>query len=157
MNLPDGITLGEARDWLRERVRDGAHCPVCQQHAKVYHRKLNSGMARSLIAMYRLAGVNRWVNITKHLPSRNREEGKLEWWGLVERDPDRRGVWRVTDSGENFVLGKSRIPHAAEVYDGRVLRFDTSVSVTIRDALGDGFDYDELMSTPGTVVPGLGE
>lgn len=33
-------TLDQARDWLRANVDEGAHCPLCTQHAKVYRRGL---------------------------------------------------------------------------------------------------------------------
>jgi hypothetical protein len=46
------MTLADAQKWLAERVKGGARCPCCNQFTKVYRRQINSGMARSLIAMY---------------------------------------------------------------------------------------------------------
>ena len=46
------MSLGDAREWLRERVEHGARCPCCTQFAKVYERKLNSRMARQLITFW---------------------------------------------------------------------------------------------------------
>ena len=37
------------------RVGYGGTCPCCDQLAKVYRRPINSGMAVSLITMYRTA------------------------------------------------------------------------------------------------------
>ena len=45
-------TLEQAKDWLRERINDGARCPCCEQYARAYKRKLSGGMVRTLIALY---------------------------------------------------------------------------------------------------------
>lgn len=143
------MTLGEARAELRQLVRDGERCPCCDQFAKVYRRKLNSGMARSLIAMWRTAGTS-WVHVPTALDARSREEGKLRYWGLVvesdeERDDGgRAGWWQVTDLGAQFVLGQLRVPQYAHVYDGRCLGLHGD-PVMIRDCLTDRFSYEELM------------
>jgi hypothetical protein len=136
---------------VRERRDKGVTCPGCGQFAKVYKRKVNSGMARSLIAMYRAGGTT-WVDVTEVTDRRSREEGKLAYWGLVEEFPEGRedggrpGMWRVTNLGRSFVLGNCTVPQTAEVYNGMCLRTygpDTSI-VT---ALGDKFDYRELMGS----------
>jgi hypothetical protein len=147
--IGDNVTLGEARAWLRKRAEEGATCPCCTQFAKVYKRKLNSGMARSLIAMFVIKGTD-WVHIPTELSARSREEGKLAYWGLVEEsveprdDGGRAGWWRVTPAGRRFVLRETRVPKYARIYDGRRLSL-TGEPVSIMDALGDKFDYNELM------------
>lgn len=144
-------TVEEAQAWLRDHADEGVKCPCCTQLAKVYRRRVNAGMARSLIEMYRLAGTG-WVHVPTQVGSRSREEGKLAYWGLVEEarhpreDGGRAGWWRVTAKGRLFVLGQIRIPKYARVFDGRCLSLDYSETVTIRDALGTRFDYDDLMA-----------
>jgi hypothetical protein len=149
------VTLGAARRWLLARVDCGAQCPCCTQFAKVYRRKINSSQGRALVVQYRRYG-QEWA----HLPDlrmlqgaqHSNEEPKLRYWGLLEEEPDRRedggraGWWRVTDLGVQFALGHARVPKYARIYDGRVLGLDRTEMVTIRDALGDRFNYDELMS-----------
>jgi len=139
------------RDYVLLHRDKGVVCPGCEQFAKVYKRKVNSGMARSLIAMYRAGGTT-WVDVTQVTDRRSREEGKLAYWGLVEEftegraDGGRAGMWRVTALGRSFVLGHCTIPQTAEVYNGVCLRTygpDTSI-VT---ALGTKFDYRTLMET----------
>lgn len=150
MTLSLNTSLGAAKQWLRERVEDGEKCPCCGQLAKVYKRKINSGMARSLIAMYQAGGTN-WVHLPTQVGSRSREEGKLRYWGLVEEELERRpdggrqGYWRVTELGELFIQGKTRVYKYARIYDGRCLGLQGDL-VGIKDALGDKFDYAELMS-----------
>jgi hypothetical protein len=150
MYFPPTIPLGQLRTWLRAHADEGTNCPLCKQTVKVYRRKVNAGMARSLITMYRVGGLD-WVHLPTQIGSRSREEGKLAYWGLVEEErtlrPDggRAGYWRVTPAGELFVRGKMTIPKYARVYDGRVLSLITTEQVTIREALGDKFNYDDLM------------
>jgi hypothetical protein len=144
------VTLEEAKQWLRERVEEGAHCPCCGQFAKVYRRRLNSGMARSLITMYRRGGHD-WMHIPTTIPAKSREEGKLAYWQLVEEsdeprdDGGRAGWWRVTDKGTAFIYRHIRVPKYALVYDATLLGLDGSETVNIQDCLGDRFDLSELM------------
>lgn len=144
-----GTTLGEARDWLRDRVEQGEHCPCCTQFAKVYKRPLNSGMARSLIKMYQVGGLN-FIRIPTSIPARSREEGKLRYWGLVleeltERpDGGRAGWWRVTPDGERFIYQTLTVQKYAHIYDGRLMKL-SGPRITIQDALGTKFDLRELM------------
>lgn len=144
--------LVAVKTWLRARVDKGATCPCCGQYAKVYRRKINSGMARSLIRMY-LAGDQDKLNYI-HLPttigSRSREEGKLRYWGLVEEEltkrPDggRSGYWRVTPYGELFVKGLATVYSHARIYNGQCLGL-SGAQVSIIEALGAKFSYEELM------------
>lgn len=147
------MSLARARKLLTERVDEGVGCPCCTQFAKVYRRKVNSSMARGLIAAWReygrgfgyLQDVRRKSGETD-----NREESKLRYWGLMEEEPKlrpdggRAGWWRVTDRGYEWIMGWSVVPKYAHLYDGQFLRFSGD-PVTIRDALGTKFDYGELM------------
>jgi hypothetical protein len=150
MTLPDYYSLGAARDWLRQRVEHGAECPCCTQHVKVYKRRVNKGMAQSLVDMYRAAG-REWQHIPTTVGGRSREEGKLRYWGLIEESDEPRddgghaGWWRVTPDGEEFLQGRVSIPMYARVFDGRCLGF-IGDPVSISDALGAPFDLRELMA-----------
>jgi hypothetical protein len=160
-SLPDGLPGGDppdgqdsleyARKWLRDRVEDGATCPCCKQLAKVYHRKINAGQARSLIRMYRADPARGYVHLPTVVGSRSREEAKLRYWGLLEeerakrKDGGRAGFWRITDRGELFVLGQLRVPKYSRIYGKRCLGLDDTETASIVDALGTDFDYRELM------------
>ena len=150
---PELVTLAYARDWLRERVDDGHKCPCCSQFAKVYKRRINSRQARALIAMYQAGGTD-WC----HLPDveaplhlGGSETGKARYWGLVEEASDERedggrsGMWRLTQGGVGYVQGYVLVQKYAHIYDGRCLGL-SGEPVSIHDALGVRFDYDELMS-----------
>lgn len=149
------MTLGEARDRLRVLVDEGHECPCCTQYAKVYRRKINSSMAHDLIVMWRAFGTD-WGYLpdlrSKRSLKGNREESKLRYWGLVREDPERRedggraGWWRITPEGVLFVTDRIRVPKYARIYDARCLGLQGE-PIGIRDALGDRFDYQELMNS----------
>lgn len=146
--------LGVVRDQLARDAAEphGTTCPACTRHVQVYRRKLNTGMARSLIAMHRAHQRTRhhYIHLPTELPARSREEGKLRWWGLVveadtERDDGgRSGWWRLTHRGRRFVLGEIRVLSHAVVYLNQVERLEGD-PISIVDALGSRFDYRELM------------
>jgi hypothetical protein len=163
---PDKTTLTEAKNWLRAQLDEGARCPCCTQYAKLYKRKLNSGMAASLLAIFQrtrqLNPEGGWLHIPKDFESAdkklvtvlgNREYPKLRFWKLLEQDnkpnetadTPNSGRWRMTQLGEDFVLGEVTVPRHVFLYDGRVMRMSADETTDIRDALGDRFEYEELM------------
>jgi len=152
--FPDDMTLGEAREWLREQIKDkGARCPCCTQFAKIYRRTLYGVMAAGLIAAYQRYHRD-WFHMREATRYAGGDHSKLRYWGLIEEEIERRpdggrsGWWRITDNGVAFVLGTWVIPRDAYIYDGRCLRLDDSRGlVTVRDALGQKFDYGELMGS----------
>lgn len=144
-------TLSDAQKWLADRVGSGARCPCCNQYAKVYRRQINSGMARSLIAMYLHGPQGQWVHLPTQVGARSREEGKLRYWGLVEeqvevqrQDGGRAGYWRLTDAGRAWVTGQITVPKFVAVYNNTVLR-SYGDPINVSDALGSKFNYTELM------------
>lgn len=152
----DTHTLGEARDWLRQRINDGARCPCCTQWAQAYFRSINSGMAYGAIQLYNFHLKYPWQ--FAHLPSlgrRSSEESKLRYWGLVEEQNTEGhpgGYWRLTQKGIDWVEERIKVPHYVRVFDSRALsrpqsqaKGDPKPDIGIRDALGTDFDYDKLM------------
>ena len=45
---PATTTLSQAKDWLRVRLDEGAKCPCCAQHAKLYKRNRNRLVGRKV-------------------------------------------------------------------------------------------------------------
>lgn len=157
MTFLDAMTLGDARDELRELVvgGDGAICPCCNQLARIYRWSLYSTAARALILYYRLgrAGTE-YVHaneLKRHGHQGHGDASRLRHWGLAVQESERRedggrsGWWCCTERGRRFVLGVERIPKYAHVYDGRCLGLHGE-PVAIRDCLGERFDYDQLMA-----------
>jgi hypothetical protein len=148
-------TIEEARDWLAEHLHVGERCPVCEQHARIYHRKLNSGIAYALILLYRAGANGMWVHkptVLKGEGASARDESIARYWGLLEEETEvkrddggRAGYWRLTPRGVAFVRGVEAIPAFARIYNGKCLGLEGAPR-TIRECLGQRFDYEELMS-----------
>ena len=145
-------TLEEAREWLREHVKDGAECPCCTQFAKVYRRKIYSRMARLLILAWREAETH-WFYLPTTLKDNSGDFAKLRYWGLVEEQDGERedgskhvGWWRITEKGEAYVKGELAVPKYARIYNGRCLGLVVDETADIRDALGKHFSYSDLMA-----------
>jgi hypothetical protein len=152
-------TLQTAVAQLRQRIakerEDGCVCPICDQNCKVYKRKLNSGMAACLCWLVReFTRTGESVHVNVDAPRyvlRSNETSRMVWWGLVEsmpsKDPSRKssGVWRPTELGIAFARGEVTVARHAHLYNNQLHRFSDE-QTTIREALGDHFNYEELMS-----------
>lgn len=163
--IPDDDTpIGEGRKWLIATAETdaAADCPLCGKRAQLYHRRLYGDPVRGMIAAYRrqadAGGDGReWFHWARVVGSYGGDGAKLEHWGLLERasrarDPKEPGVgyWRLTDLGVLFVRNGVRLPKCARVVGihNRFVRWCTDPhpgDTAIRDALGVGYDYDEMM------------
>lgn len=147
LNDPDftGWSLTQAQQWLEYERDNGVHCPCCKQFVKVYNRKLHSGMAVALIHMYNHRNADDKFDITTHVRTKNGDTAKLREWGLITQDEHcESGVWKVTELGKQFVTGRVRVPSHGAFYIGTFLVLNGD-DITIVDALGSKFDYNELM------------
>lgn len=163
------LTLDEARVQLRAKIKKGAKCPVCKQFAKVYAHPLGSTMARFLIVLVKKHEQHgEWIHardLYAHVPGASTTGGYfslLIHWGLIEgkpndKDPTKRcsGFWRPTQSGIDFAYGRIRVPRYIETYNGKCIAIDKSVQISVTEALGEKFDYSELMATVATSSPPL--
>lgn len=160
---PNKTTLEEAKQWLRDRFKDGANCPCCNQFVKLYKRKLNSGMAFTLIKIYQAFEAEPstdWLDVTHYLRQRkiiaaNSNTALLRHWGLLDRKTDsvrpdgspRVGLYRITERGKRFVLGEIRVPRHIYLYNQTPIRREDTETISISEALGEKFNYNELMNS----------
>jgi Zn ribbon nucleic-acid-binding protein len=165
--LPEHPTLAEARAWLRERFEEGADCPCCKQHVKLYKRHLNSSMAYVLLLLYResvAAGFEKYLHVPSLIAHRTKDQprlaaavrgdwAKLRYWDLIEEHAGEReddegphsGYWRLTHRGELFAQGAIRVPAYVHLYNGDLVRREVTETVDIHEALGTKFSYRDLM------------
>lgn len=144
-------TLEEWKIWLRDRVDVGVECPLCEQFAKVYRRKIHAGMAADLIRVY-ARKQRQWHHVRTVLGHDGGDYAKLQHWGLIVESGERRadgstraGWWAITAAGEAYVHNQLTVPKYARLYAGRCLNL-TGDLVSVRDALGKRFNYAELMA-----------
>ncbi len=149
-------TLKEAKQHLRDNWEKGTTCPCCGQMVKLYSRPMHHTMAAMLIRLYRLQKSPDEYHHIKHLVAGISATGtsdfsKLRYWGLVEqmpKDPKESkrtsGYWRITQRGVQFVLGQRTEHQRVLIFNKKNLGL-TGNQITIKQALGDSFDYNELM------------
>lgn len=148
-------TLEEAKQFLRENWEQGTECPCCKQFVKLYRRKLNSGQAHALVILYKYFELNEntdWVHVSKfdYPAFRGGDLAKLRYWNLIEAktniDPTKKdsGFWRLTDTGRAFVRGDITVESHIGVYNQTIYTVEAQ-PITIRQALGNKFNYNELM------------
>lgn len=150
----DTWTLGATKDWLRDLVDEGARCPCCGQHAKVYKRSIHASMAVGLLHMYRAGPAHHPYSLREHVPASlgRGDVAKLRYWGLLvpaelpTHGSRREGDYMVTRNGLLWLRDALAVPKYVRVYDSERLGEPFGEPWGIRDALGEKFDYEELMS-----------
>ena len=156
--LIEDETLQEAQDSFRQQLFEGkkVKCPCCGRRAKVYKRKINSGMARMLIRFYEVhfrLPDEEWVHVHDlfgGFGQKHRDWPVLRLWGLVqpkgETDEDGKssGFWKLTPLGRAFVRGERDVPKHVYMYNRQKVD-ESEERISISVALGDAFDYAELM------------
>lgn len=146
----DYMTLGEAREILRENWEDGTTCPCCKQFVKLYRRKTTSSAAKSLINLFHHP--DEWVHWRDFVDaSATGDFARLRYIGLVEKmtepepeDKSSTGFWKITPNGRAFVKGHYKISKYMHVYNDHVYKYSGPL-VDIMDCLGEKFSYSELM------------
>jgi hypothetical protein len=150
-------SLVDAKKFLRKNYKDGCTCPACGQFVKAYKRSITSAMAVGLILLYKYSAdfvhIENFFKSKNDLPSSIRGDiSKLCHWGLLEKKPGNRedgstrnGYYRVTHKGELFVSGHIHVEKYAVLYNQRLLEVEGDY-ITIKDALGNKFNYEKLMS-----------
>ena len=145
------ITIEEAKSYLRKKLDKGITCPCCNQTVKMYKVKLTTGMAQVLIKFYKNKG---WKHPIEDFKTINGDYAKLRHWGLVEKhggehesDVKSNGLWRITLKGIDFIQGSVKVPEKIKLYNNNFYGFDGDKMITIRQALGNKFDFEELINS----------
>lgn len=159
-------TLEEAKKWLRVRFGKGAACPCCNQFVKLYKRSFNKSMAYVLLLIecyFRGDAVEEWLHVPSYIaemvadnPRRaaavRGDWAKLKLWGLIEEKPEvrddgspRAGYWKMTALGRQFAKRQVKVPSHVYIYNGEPLKRTIEHEITIDEALGTEFRYDEIM------------
>ncbi len=150
------FTLKEARDYVRAGFRKGVKCPCCGQLAKLYKRKVDKTMAKTLIWMVRSQQETgqEWYEFAELPESQHKKGGgnyaQLRYWRLLEKGknqstllPDSHsGIWRPTQRGIDFAHNLLVIDKYALVYNNKCLGFEGE-QVGISECLPEYFDFWE--------------
>lgn len=156
-------TLSESIDWVNENKTKpaGCICPCCGQLAKTYKRKLHTSMALTLINMYKYDQQDEegWIFVKDFLRL-NKLKNSHDWtllryWGILEEKPKSKdqktktsGYWRITKKGYLFVTNQIYVQKHIYIFDTKLLAFSDE-ETTVVEALGNKFNYEELMQEKG--------
>jgi len=154
--------------FFADNLEAGTDCPCCTRHAKRQYRPLGCGPARWLIEIVYLSDDGQAIHtgeIIKALKGNNVSGSDatsvLPLYGMIEpaKDPKEgvnppppskarskrtSGFWRPTKLGRAFALGKIKVPAKVVTCLGVPEAFEGD-PVSIQDALGKKFNYDEIM------------
>jgi len=125
----------------------------------MYNYKFHSSLAQCLIG---LVGVfeakQNWVHV-KDIPvsggnaaQRGGHLAKAIHWSLIEGRPNddsakrTSGYWQPTQKGRDFAHGRISIPKYVYLYNNTAHGFSMEIT-TIREALGNKFNYSELINS----------
>ncbi len=150
-------TLEEARQEMITAVDAGGLilCPCCERVQKRYGRPLEHGKAAGLIWLYHQedhtghfgsAGPRKVVRLGGNF-------AQIRFWGLAfpaNEETPRDGIWKLTETGEQFVRNEIRVPKRALVYLNVFQGFAADKKGVIKttnivEALGRYFNYEDLM------------
>lgn len=155
-------SLEAAQSRYRDGLREGTDCPCCGRYGRIYRRGFNSKMARALIELARL-DIRRpgaWVNVAADIPYalRGSDYGLLPYWAFVEGKDGQRddgnprlGLYRITALGRGFVNAMLSAKKYVYTYNDRAIEIlpadepEAAEMTTVREALGNAFNYSELM------------
>ena len=90
-------------------------------------------------------------NVAPRFALKGKQYSTLKHWGFVEPCPKKLGLWRPTQNGIDFANGAIYAPRYTYLYNDTILA-NSDESTNIKEALGDKFDYNELMQP--SPVPG---
>lgn len=157
-------TIKQAKEFLRANFSKGCKCPACGQRVMLYKRKINSGMALFLIGLYRLdkrqqdsvPGMisreffsNKQIMKEMNINTSSLDYSVLRHFGLIEprvsEDGKKdSGYWKITHLGFMFVKHGKEHPKYVFLFNNKRQGFSEE-KTTINQALGDKFDFQELM------------
>jgi len=153
------MSLEDARKQMMDAAHrsGGTNCPLCGKHVQVYRRKFNSRMALIMMDTFRVFEryPGRYLEIGNYCAKRHGyisgEHAKLVWWGMLkkqhvasERGAKSAGLYRMTTLGFDFVHHRVSVPSHVFEYRSAILKWEGQINIV--DALGEGFNYHELMA-----------
>ncbi len=145
-------SLATAQALMIECLDAGTSCPCCGQFAKIYKRKMRSSLAHWMIWLVKSSrdSDDGWADV-RLANVRNGEYAMTAHWGLAVQKMNEStakkhsGLWMPTSLGVQFVECSLKVPSHVHLYDNSVVGWSDNM-ITVVEALGKRFDYQELMS-----------
>ena len=147
--------LRAEKERLEKDRKGGATCRACGQYVKTYKRSLYKSMVAWLVSLageiQRRSGDPKFSGYVqlRDVPFQvfNGDHGRLVLWGLIKVQPNRPGYWKITPRGWRFIQDQEAIPKWLRVYNNEVIEeAPEGERVYVKTALGEDFDYEDLMN-----------
>ena len=156
-------TTDEVLAYINQQLLTGKAfpCPCCTGKIKRYQRPMDAKAVRWLIFYVRYFKANpktRWLHQSEAVAKYGQVGGdwaRLRHWGLIEERPHdattlkqggrTTGWWRPTKRGMEFVAGTLWLPSHLQLCLGEFEGLIDKKTVSIREVLGQKFDYQKLM------------
>lgn len=155
--MNENTPLIEVKKHLRNNWEKGTDCPACGQLVRRYSRPMHSTMAATLIRLHALnaqkAGYYHVKDIVKGISDTGTNDfSKLRYWDFIvempkDKDDTKKrtsGYWRITDKGTDFVMNRLTVQSHVLLFNKHLLGFEGN-QINIKEALGEKFNYTELM------------
>ena len=149
-------TIKEGKAFLRSNFKKGSSCPCCGQFVKLYSRKLNNSQVRGLINLYNLdlKATNEFFHVRTITSDVNLtgDFAKLVYWKMIEEKSNEdstkknSGYWKITELGRRFLRNEIKVPSHILLFDSKFQGYGEK-STDVKQALGEKFNYEELMKT----------
>ena len=146
-------TILEGRAHLSANFEKGTICPCCSQFVKVYKYKLYANSIKALIELSHLGPgfhhISKYAEATKHRP-RAAHFADLRHWGFIRKSMEpvdgkkSSGFWEITLEGHKFIYGKTTAKERVRIFNNNLFGFEGE-EISVLQALGNKFNYDELM------------
>lgn len=142
---------------MEQDIDKGYICQCCGCFVKRYTRSFNSNMAMCLLLLYKF-NERGFVKVEDFLIRNGQKRcgdfSYLVHYGFLEKQVGKRedgssrnGYYKLTGRGMMFVEGKLTAPEKFMILNNKFEGFKGR-EITIREALGKAFNYDELMGKP---------
>ena len=153
MDINNESSLLDVKQYLNENYKNGCYCPACKQRVQLYKRKLASTMAFALIrfVVHQRKNGNQFTKFSSILdnenvtPTQRADWQKLAYFRLIQPNPDKSAMYKVTQQGFDFVKGNILMPKYANVMNAKVYGYAMD-QITIHQALGTKFNLDDLLN-----------
>lgn len=155
MKKKNKIPYSEIHPDIKAVCENGTYCTHCGRWAQKYRKVLGEPVAKFLIKLYVAQQHHDRYYTTRELyPGDNKAstEGVIaRFWGLIDVADTHNsgnapvGSYHLTDLGRRFVMGVEHVKSHAYTYNSEFLGLDGHL-ISIRDALGKKFNYDDLMA-----------
>lgn len=115
-------------------------CCHCGAKMVEYTFTFNKGLARCLYLLAQASHDYVEISKIKMTTSQWTNFQKLKYWGLIEAPESKKGgIWRITNSGLNFITGKTQIHSKVIMYRNKLSRYDGEL-IYFND-ITDGYLY----------------